>query len=310
MAPLSESAASVFGPDITSFRRALRSENKSDNTTRIYTDAAERFANWLTTWPGDEDTDPATAWEEVHKRHVQAWMVSLLEERSAGYANNQYRSIQQFFKWWAAEEDAMSPMTGMKPPLVPEQMVPVLRPEQLGRLLKDCQGRDFMSRRDLALFYVFMDSGIRREEAVKMKVDDLDLDMREIQVLGKGRRNRVVTIGRKATVALDRYLRIRSKQSRAHLPALWLSEKGKGALTGTGIYQMVTRRGRAAGIPELYPHVLRHSWAHFSKQNMSEEVLMRLAGWRSRQMVDRYAASTADERAREVGKQRALGDEL
>jgi site-specific recombinase XerD len=305
MAPLNEHAAKHFGAEITSFRRRLRSENKADNTIRIYTDAAERFANWLSS-----QEEIPESWEDVGKNHIQDWMVSLLDSQAPGYANNQFRSIQQFWKWWAAEEDLPNPMIGMKPPMVPEQPVEVLRAEQLGALLKGCEGRDFLSRRDKAIFYVFMDSGIRRAELAGLTVEDLDLDMREIRVLGKGRRNRVVTIGRKAVVALDRYLRVRAKEKHADHPRLWLSEKGKGALTVWGVNQMLQRRGDAAGIPGLHPHLLRHSWAHHAKKNMSEEEMMRLAGWRSRQMVDRYAASTADERAREAGKRRPLGDQL
>ena len=311
--PRSQGAPDVppaFATEIASFRRHLRAENKSDNTVRIYTDAAERFAKWLEAG-GDLDRDPAACWDDVEPSDVQAWIVSLLDTRSAGYANNQYRSIQQFFRWWSDEEQLPNPMAGMSPPAVPEQPVPVLTEEQLGALLKDCQGRDFVARRDLAIFYMFMDAGVRRAEIAGMLVEDLDLDMREARVRGKGRRDRTVTYGRKAAVALDRYVRERGRQKWADSPRLWLAEKNRGTLGTSGIYLMLKRRGRAAGIPELHPHMLRHSWAHYMKKSgESEENLMRLAGWRSHQMVARYAASVADERARESSKSRALGDRL
>jgi site-specific recombinase XerD len=310
MAPLTDAAVKQFGPEIASFRRALRARNLSDNTIRIYTDATERFANWLAEWPGDDDAAAAGAWEEVNSSHVRGWMIALLEVNKPGYANNQFRSVQQFWKWWAAEEDLPNPMLGLTPPTVPEQPVDVLRKEALGALLKSCQGREFINRRDLAILYVFMDSGIRRAELVGLMVNDVDLDMREIRVLGKGRRHRVVTIGRRAAVAIDRYLRERGRQKWGDRPELWLAEKNKGVLTKWGVREMLERRGLAVGIPNLHPHKLRHSWAHYAKQRISEEELMRLAGWRSRQMVDRYGASVADERAREAGKRHPLGDEL
>lgn len=61
----------------------------------------------------------------------------------------------------------------------------------------------------------------------------------------------------------------------------------------------------------MHPHVLRHSYAHYYLANGGNEGdLMRSAGWRSRQMLNRYGASMADERAREAGKKNALGDRL
>ncbi|MEO3810988.1 hypothetical protein ABGB17_18475 [Sphaerisporangium sp. B11E5] len=118
----------------------MRSENKSDNTVRIYTDAAERFANWLTDWQGDDDSGPVEAWQDVTRHHIQAWIIGLLESRSAGYANNQFRAIQQFWKWWAADEDLPNPVLGLKPPTVPEQPVDVLRKEQAGGATEELSG--------------------------------------------------------------------------------------------------------------------------------------------------------------------------
>jgi integrase/recombinase XerD len=297
--------SSALEAEIGPFARYLRAENKSDNTVTIYTGAIRKFARWLSEHRPDVET-----WEDVEPANIQDWIISILETRSDGYANNLYRSIQQFFKWWSEWTDEPNPMAKLRPPAVPEKDVPVLRKEQLGALLKNCSGKTFVDLRDLAMILLFMDTGIRRAEMAGIKVEDLDLDMREVKVHGKGRRDRVVSYGRKTAVVLDKYLRIRGKQKLKDNPALWLAEKNRGALTRWGIYEMLKRRAEAVGIEELYPHLLRHTWAHFKKQQISEEELMRLAGWRSRQMLDRYAASTASERAREAGRRTALSDQI
>ena len=90
---------------------------------------------------------------------------------------------------------------------------------------------------------------------------------------------------------------------------LWLGPKG--ALTDSGVRQLVERRAAEAGLGHIHPHQLRHTFAHaWLADGGADADLMMLAGWRSRQTLQRYAASTAAERARTAYSGRALGDRL
>jgi hypothetical protein len=67
-------------------------------------------------------------------------MVQLLGRYSAAYASNQFRALQQFFKWLAAEEEIGDPMAGLRPPHVPDRPVPVFAGGDLARLERACAG--------------------------------------------------------------------------------------------------------------------------------------------------------------------------
>jgi site-specific recombinase XerC len=105
-----------------------------------------------------------------------------------------------------------------------------------------------------------------------------------VVVLGKGRRPRAVPFGRKTALALDRYLRLRASHPFAHLPNLWLGLAG--AVTPSGLYQVVAargpRRGAVVGLPRLHPHQFRHSFAgSWLSAGGNEGGLLRLADWSS-----------------------------
>jgi integrase len=86
----------------------------------------------------------------------------------------------------------------------------------------------------------------------------------------------------------------------------------KGALTDNGLAQMLERRCAQAGIGKIKPHQLRHTSADLwlAQSGGDKTSAMRLFGWRSRQMLQRYASSNADARALAAARKLGIGDKL
>lgn len=286
----------------TSWLRHLRARLLAPKTQKIYLQAAERFCSHL-------GAVPAAA---VTNKHVEAFLVDYAATRAPATVSQTYRALQQFFNWLVSEDEiATNPTERMKAPTVPETPVPVLSEDDLKAMLAACAGATFTARRDTAILRLLIDTGGRLAEISNLAVDDLDLDERTATVIGKGQRQRTLPFGLTTAESLDRYLRLRRGNAHARQPALWLGASGRGPMLPGGIYQMVRRRGQLAGIPDIHPHMFRHTASHrWLAAGGNEGDLMSINGWRSRSMLTRYAASAASERARDAHARLALSDKL
>ena len=280
----------------------LAAERKSPNTIRAYLAAVSAFTSWCA------DTErPA----ELTRANVAAFTRDLLAGgAAAATANVRHRGLRRFGRWLAEEGEVdADPLAGMTQPKLDRPVVPKLSDGELAALVKACQGRTFMDRRDESVVRLMSEAGVRADELLCMTPADVDV-RRGIAVIvrGKGGTGRIVPFSPQAGRAIDRYLRLRKSHPLAYTPALWLGERGRG-LGYDGLYTALRRRAELAGIKDFHPHRLRHTAAsRWLAAGGSEGGLMAVAGWRSRDMLDRYVQDTAGERAADESRTLGLGD--
>jgi integrase/recombinase XerD len=156
-----------------------------------------------------------------------------------------------------------NPAAGIASPRRTRTLPRTLSAHEAERLIEAAAGTTPRSFRDAALVELLYGAGLRVSEAVGLERASVDLEERLVRCLGKGGKERVVPIGRRAAEALRRYLsRGRPFLDRRHRAELFLNSRG-GPLTRAGAFLILRKLADRAGLdPErVHPHLLRHSFA-------------------------------------------------
>lgn len=294
---------------LPSWELSLEDRKLSPKTIEVYLRTGRQFTAWLTA------TGHTGAIEDIEPAHIRAFLSAEADRTSEISAHQHFRNLRVLFRWLEreGERQAPDPMTRVDPPKTTRKVKPILTESQLAALIRACDGAGFEPRRDLAIIRILIDTGVRVSGLGNIRPEDVRLPHKTIRVVLKGGDEHLVPLGRKAAAALDRYIRARARHPRADSPWLWLGTAGRdtGHFGAAGIQDMLERRGKAAGIEGLTPHWFRRTFAHdWLDSGGSELDGMRIAGWKTRAMIEMYAGDLAAERARSAHARLAPGDRL
>lgn len=198
-------------------------------------------------------------------------------------------AIRQFYRYFLGLRYAMTdPTSGMPLPKFSQRLPEPLSVAEMERLLAVPTGSKFTAVRNRAMLELLYATGIRISELVGLHPRQIDLAEGWVRVLGKGSRERVVPIGRKAREALSRYLAIREKRALPASDVLFVSVRGRPMTRGEFWRQLKTLSARA-GIAGNFPHRIRHSVAtHLLAGGADLRALQELLGHKKITTTERY----------------------
>ncbi|WP_372995437.1 tyrosine recombinase XerC [Marinobacter sp.] len=245
----------LSGP-LTDFIRHLASEKRhSPRTCDSYQRDLMRLAAWLSR------SGPGT-WQRVSNHDLRRYVATLSREGLSGRSIARHLSATRRFYQFLLREKLASdnPALDIRAPKSGRRLPRVADVDQLNHLL-NAQPDDPLEVRDLCMFELMYSSGLRLAELASLDLDTVDLRGGDVRVVGKGGKERLLPVGRKAIAAIQAWLPQRAGLANEGETALFVSQRGE-RLSHRSIQARLSRWGISRGADQkLHPHLLRHSFA-------------------------------------------------
>lgn len=225
---------------------------------------------------------------------LRAWMIFLLESgKSRRTVNRKMSAMQSFFKFLVnIEELASNPLQGHKVLKAEKKVQIPFSKEELELLNRDTDFSSFTSSRNEVIIDLLYTTGMRRAELISLCLKDLDWEQRQLKVLGKGSRYRILPIIEATAVKIKKYLEFR-KEIPTEAEELLITEKGNKCYPNL-VYRVINSYlSNVTSKLKKSPHMMRHSFAtHLLDEGADLNTVKELLGHSSLAATQIYAHSS------------------
>lgn len=230
----------------------------ADATLKAYQADLRDLSDWM-------EATGRSAWDDLSLQVITEHLKALDGKGLATSSIARHvATIRVFGRFIAANKIvAHDPGELLHQPTTWQNLPDMLGQEQVKRLLTAPEPSEALYLRDLALLELLYAAGMRASEIADLSINNIHLDLGVAKLSGKGNKERIVPIGKPAIAVTRQYLRdLRPKLLRAHRPTdrLLLSRSGK-PITRIVVWQVVTKHAHKAGLKDVHPHTLRHTFA-------------------------------------------------
>jgi len=245
---------------IESFKKYLKIEkNYSDKTLEAYNYALNQFLEYL------QEVDVLTNQiEDIELNDIRPFLGWLSDK---GYNKSSLKlkisAVKSFFKFAHRRRLITKNNASLVPtPKLDKKLPSFLLKDEVIRVLDSLDTKDPVKARNHALIEILYSSGLRISEALNIKLFDIDLSRKSVRVMGKGKKERVVPIGSKATESLKNYMKLRTLLTKNKQEnSLFLTKNGT-RLHPVDAYRIINKLLRSVTeSPQKSPHTLRHTFA-------------------------------------------------
>jgi site-specific recombinase XerD len=271
---------------IDSFLIDRKSQGLSGGTVQFYKKKLNYFAKFC-------ESQAVTQVGQITPDLLRRYLLELAGGHNAGGVHACFRTLRTLLLWVGQEEimpmDWKNPIHKVKAPKLPNELLEPVSLEDVDALLTTCK-YSFSGVRDKAMILGLLDTGARAQEFLNLNLEDVELPTGAVLIRqGKGRKPRMVFLGRKTVRAIRAYFRFR----RDNNSAFWVSIHGE-RMTYTALRTLLRRRAALAGLDDIpTPHDFRRAFALVMLRNgVDVFALQKLMGHSDLQVLRRYLAQT------------------
>ena len=285
---------------IDNFLTYLRlNRHYSELTIQSYQTDLLQFENFLT----KDDNDKSVLENDnlISTNAIRSWIMTLTESKiSTRSINRKISSLRAYFRWVELNDlDFENPTLKIINPKTSYRKMSAIPENDMQTLLDSLRNEeDFIAFRNYLIILLLYATGIRQAELLSIKEGDISLMLRQIRIVGKGNKERIIPLGEEIISKITKYIDLKRRYN-IEETTLFTDEKGK-KLSKFQLYSMVHKLLENIAVSERSPHVFRHTCAtHLVNEGANIMNVKSLLGHSSIQATEVYTHTTIEELKKE-----------